>query len=504
MRRNIAEEARNKELEYCRDNLIYYIETYCHIEDKDADELIQPVTLWPEQIRAVQTMAVAKKTVILKARQLGMSWMTLYLASKILLTQTGRTVIGLSKSEKEAMELVRRMSVIFTHMPKLIQNRKSAPDGWTGPTFEFTALKLTVYFNGGQPNSVLEVFASSPGAGRSFTADLVIFDEWAFQQFAEEIWTSAYPAINRPNGGQFIGLSTIKRGSLFEKMFTDPNNGFEKIFLSCFANPERDEAWYNETEAAMGDKITQEYPRTIEEALEVPGGAFFEEVKREDHIISVEDYKKLSAQTNRKTIRYRTLDYGFDMLSVYWIEVDETGNGIIYKELCEPNMSIRASCDTINRMTDEDIYLNLAPPDLWSRSHLDGKGRNFAFQENGLHLTKSSRDFENGCAMMKEWLSPVYGTPKLRILDGACPKLWNSLRKIQKDPLRPNVYAKTPHSLTHAPDAIRYFCVWWTKDAGSPKIPKRIKVPKDILEDWKRGDKDTKEAIEKAYGGKVC
>ena len=40
-------EFRQAEAEYCRNDPVYFVENYCHIEDKDADELIQPFTLWP-------------------------------------------------------------------------------------------------------------------------------------------------------------------------------------------------------------------------------------------------------------------------------------------------------------------------------------------------------------------------------------------------------------------------------------------------------------------------
>lgn len=43
------EEMRELEREACRKDPVYFCETYCHIEDKDADELIQPFRLWDGQ-----------------------------------------------------------------------------------------------------------------------------------------------------------------------------------------------------------------------------------------------------------------------------------------------------------------------------------------------------------------------------------------------------------------------------------------------------------------------
>ena len=226
----MIEEIRANEIEYCKGNVEYFIDTYGHIEDKDADELIQPFEMWDEQRKALHSIMDNRLNAILKARQLGFSWLVMHIAAWLMLCFTGRTVIGLSRTEEEAKELVRRLSVILRYMPELIAEKDSAPAGWNGPVFKATALELTIYFPN-EPSSVFKAFPSSPNAARSFTADLIIFDEWAFQQFAEEIWTSAFPVINRPYGGKVIGLSTIERGSLFEEIFTNPDNGFNKIFI---------------------------------------------------------------------------------------------------------------------------------------------------------------------------------------------------------------------------------------------------------------------------------
>ena len=189
--------------EDCRKDILYFIKTFGHIEDKDADELIQPFKLWPAQEEACLSIMENKLNVILKARQLGITWLALHIAAWYLVLFTGRTVLALSKTEDDAKELIRRLEVILDNMP-LIYEKKKAQPGWQGPVYESTALSITVHWPDG-PDCVFKGFASSAGAGRSFTADLFIFDEWAFHQFAEKIWMSGFPTINRPNGGKFTG-----------------------------------------------------------------------------------------------------------------------------------------------------------------------------------------------------------------------------------------------------------------------------------------------------------
>lgn len=492
---NIAE-LRQLEIEYCKGNIEHFIDEFGHIEDKDAVELIQPFEMWEEQRNALKSIMDNRLNVILKARQLGFSWLVMHIAAWLLLCFTGRTVIGLSRTEEEAKELVRRLSVIFTYMPELIAdyNNPNKPVNWSGPIFRATALELTVTFPEG-PVSVFKAFPSSPNAARSFTADLIIFDEWAFQQFAREIWTAAFPVINRPFGGKVIGLSTIERGSLFEEIFTNTDNGFNKIFIPWYADPRRDDAWYENTKKALGDLITQEYPASIEEALTVPGGAYFPEVN-ERNTIAKEELKG-------NLLHYVSIDYGLDMFSAHWINVDAYGNAQVYREYDKSGLTISEACGVLLSMCEEEnIELFLAPPDLWNRSQETGKSRAQLWSESGINLTKTSNDFAAGCFGMKEWLRPRENQKsKLTILEGSAPNLYKCLQKIQKDKKRPNVYAKDPHDLTHDVDSLRYFCVWWTNFADVAKSHNGGKKwSQDLIDDYENGNEEIKARMVAKYG----
>ena len=484
------------EIGACRESIDYFVDTYGHIEDKDVAELIQPFRLWKEQRDAMNSIVSHRLNVVLKARQLGFSWLVLHIVAHRLLCWTGRTGVVMSRTEEEAKELVRRMDVILSNMPELVRNVDTAPQWWSGPVYRRTALEVTIMFPDG-PQSVMKAFPSSPNAGRSFTADIMVADEWAFQEWAEEIWTAAYPTINRPTGGMFIGLSTINRGSLFEKIFTDDGNSFNKIFIPWYADPRRTPEWYEATKRDMGDDILQEYPATIEEALTVPGGSFFPEVN-EINTISDDDL----IENSRRVIRYVCIDYGLDMFSAHWIAIDTKGNAQVYREYDKSNMTISEAADALISMcAGEKIELFLAPPDLWNRSQETGKSRAQLWSDNGVELTRTSNDFAAGCASMKEWLKPRKdGKSKLTILRGAAPNLYKCLKKIQKDKKKPNLYAKDPHDLTHDPDSLRYFCVWWTQKAEEVSEKERVVWPADIWDDYDNASEEVRERIIAKYG----
>lgn len=448
---------RRAELQYCGEHPAYFVGRYGYIEDKDADEIIQPFALWPAQEQAIREIQGHRLNIILKARQLGVTWLVLSLAACWMLAKPGYTVIALSRTEDEAKELVRRLArVILRYCPELVADGADLPPGWDGPVWTATAMGVEILHPGGVI-STFKAFPSASGAGRSFTANLLILDEWAYQAGAREIWLSTYPTINRPTGGKVIGLSTIERGTLFEDIYTG-DNGFCKIFLPWDADPRRTAEWYERTRQDLGDLITQEYPATVEEALTIPGGAFFAEFLPHIHL-------REPVQDMDGYRRYIAIDYGLDMLSAHWIWIDTEGNARVYREYDAPNLTISEAAAAIIERQYEQVDAILAPPDLWNRSQESGKSRAVLFYEAGLSLTRTSNDLPAGCAALKEWLRPVDGEPGLTIDRDAAPNLCRCLTKIQRDKARPDVYAKEPHDLTHDVDSLRCFCVFWTRPA---------------------------------------
>ena len=146
------------------------------------------------------------------------------------------------------------------------------------------------------------------------------------------------------------------------------------------------------------------------------------------------------------------------------------------------------------------IYATLAPPDLWNRSQETGKSKALIFGESGLSLTKSNNDREAGWLAIKELLKQDdEGNARLHIFS-TCPKLIKNLPELLRDPKHPTDTANEPHEITHSPDALRYFAIYWTRPAEEAP-PKRVRYHPSILADWKNADADTRRYIEKKYGG---
>jgi hypothetical protein len=81
------------ELNYCKTHPDYFVEKYCHIEDKEAAEIIVPFDLWNEQRRVLLSIHENRMNIILKARQLGVTWLVLAYAAHMLLTKRGSLIL---------------------------------------------------------------------------------------------------------------------------------------------------------------------------------------------------------------------------------------------------------------------------------------------------------------------------------------------------------------------------------------------------------------------------
>jgi hypothetical protein len=490
---------RKAEFEYCRNDVVYWANNYCVIEDKDSPEIIVPFQGWDAQNKTLLDFSTHRLNLILKARQMGITWIALYFCTHDLIFNTGHTVVALSKTEDDAKELVRRMGVVLENQPEILQAG--------GLSWKMTA--TAIYITDGKLTSTFKAFPASPSAGRSFTGNILLLDEWAFQEAAEEIWTSAYPTINRPTGGKVIGLSTIKKGTLFENLWLE-ENAFHKIFLSVFSDPRRTQEWYEATAKDLGVKIKQEYPRTAEEALSNLGGSYFSEFDYNLHTCEPFTIPK------DWTI-YNTLDYGLDMFAHYKVAIDNDNIAYVFHEIYESGLIISSAADKVKLAelvehddgTAETWYkprLRLAPPDLWNRSQESGKSRALLFEENGLSLTQSNNDRQAGWLALKELLKERVapnGEKFVRIkIFRTCSNLIRTLPQLLIDEKNPDDASKEPHELTHAPDALRYFAIYWTRPA--PAVPdKRVPYRKDELEDYRRArTQEERDLIIKRKGGK--
>jgi hypothetical protein len=240
-----------------------FINSYVVIDDaQDHGEGggTMPFALWPAQRDLLGAIEAESRLLILKARQLGISWLVCAYALWLCLYRPGRVVLAFSKGQAEANELLRRVSVMYARLPDDV--RAALPALVRENTEEMA------WANGSRIKSM----PATRSAGRTFTASLAIMDEAAFMQWAAELYTALKPTVD--GGGALIVLSTANgRANLFHDLVQRALAGagrFAFRFLPWTAHPARDAAWYAATEADAVDSahMKQEYPATPEEAFE--------------------------------------------------------------------------------------------------------------------------------------------------------------------------------------------------------------------------------------------
>lgn len=216
---------------------------------------------------------------------------------------------------------------------------------------------------------------------------------------------------------------------------------------------------------------------------DVFAGQFFPEWSRDTHVMA-----PMEIPENWR--RYVTIDYGMDMLAAYLIAVDEQGRVYVIRELYEgrdlgeghKGLIISEAAKALLEMTEgETVYEWLAPPDLWGARQETGRSVADIFAEHGIYLTKTSNNREAGWMAVREMLKLSEDesgrmVPGLRVF-GTCPNLIRTLPLLRYDERHVNDCANDPHEITHGPDALRGFCVYWIeKAAGVKPEPPREKL----------------------------
>ena len=254
---------RADELGKCFANPIYFIDNYCKIYDSISMNWI-PFTLWESQKELVSAIHYQQLLVILKARQLGISWLSLSYALWQMIYRPIASVSVFSRREPEAIYLLgnERLRGIFNNLPEWMK----------------TGIKTTVD-NGKEwslsTGSVARAFPTSAGDG--YVSTLAIVDEADLTPDLNQLMRSVKPTIEM--GGKLILLSRVNKSepeSEFKSVYRGAKsgeNGWFPVFLPWYAHPNRDKDWYErqrkdiQSRTGSLDDLYEQYPATDTQAL---------------------------------------------------------------------------------------------------------------------------------------------------------------------------------------------------------------------------------------------
>lgn len=335
--------------------------------------------------------------------------------------------------------------------------------------------------------------------------DVIRFDELTHFTESQYIYlisrvrgANSYPkqvkSSTNPGG---IGHSWVKA------RFVDPSargvgfvgeDGMDRIFIPSMLDDNRflaeGDPGYRRRLLALPDR---EKKALLYGDWNIFDGQYFTEFDARRHIIS-------PFEIPNGWRKYRTIDYGLDRLACLWIAEAPDGHCYVYREFCESGLTIsRAAAEILKRTPiNEEIYATLAPPDLWHRSQETGRSKAVIFSEYGLNLTKTSNDRECGWLAVKEMLIGGEGRRSVRFFSH-CTEITGCLPALTVDKLKPTDCATEPHDITHAPDALRGFAIFYTRPAYEGGVIKR-KWTADMWEDYLAADETERKYLKKKYG----
>lgn len=221
-------------------------------------------------------------------------------------------------------------------------------------------------------------------------------------------------------------------------------------------------------------------------------GSFFKEFKEQTH---TRPRFRIPAHWQR----YRSFDYGLDMLACFWWAVDEDGRAWCYRSVEQSDLNVQQAAKLIlsSTLPGENIPITYAPPDMWSRQRETGRTMAEIFNLSGLPLVRSDNNRIQGHGVMKYMMdaaplndpyvkslyeNPPAALPMLMFFDDV-GRVISDIKSIQADEKNPNDCSKDPHEITHTVDGVRYFCINRSIAAEAPEEPQE-EEDFEVLEDY--------------------
>jgi hypothetical protein len=171
----------------------------------------------------------ASRRIVLKARQIGFSQVFALEALYKAVTEPESTILLVSRSQDLAVNLLRYCYQTYNGLrnpPELLKQNESE-------------MGLA---NGSRIKSI----PANRSTGRGFAASIVYLDEFAYANYAEDIYQSVSPAVSQ--GGQLVVGSTPNGiGNLFHRLFVS-GAGFEKMNVPWHHCP----SYYTDEDRAAG------------------------------------------------------------------------------------------------------------------------------------------------------------------------------------------------------------------------------------------------------------
>lgn len=227
------------ETKKCMEDPVYFMRKYVKIQHPHRGTVA--FDLFPFQEDLLRSFKGNRLNIILKARQLGITTLISAFSLWTMIFHKDKNILVISIKQEVSKEIITKVRFANNNLPSWLKVRADEDN------------RLSLKFANG---SHIRATSSSGDAGRSLALSLLIIDEAAFIDEAEEIWTSAWNTLS--TGGNSIVLSTPNgMGNWFHSMWQKAETGeseFNPIRLHWSLHPERDQRWRDEQTKELGPR----------------------------------------------------------------------------------------------------------------------------------------------------------------------------------------------------------------------------------------------------------
>lgn len=252
-----------------------------------------------------------------------------------------------------------------------------------------------------------------------------------------------------------VGHGWVKR-LFIDRDFRDDEDPLDYAFIQAFVY-DNDVLVKNDTGYI---KQLESLPKRLRDAWlhgrwDVFEGQFFPEFNSAVHVCD-----RSVIQIN-KLRQFVAFDYGFDMTAALLIGADSKGNLFVIDELCQSGLTLSEAAVKISELCRRGTpEYAVASPDLWNRRQDTGKSGFEIMQAcEGMPPMRAADDRRvAGWRLLREYLSGNKSDtshPFIRI-SSQCRELIRCLPSLMFDNERSEDASSEPHSITHAPEALRY------------------------------------------------
>lgn len=247
------------------------------------DEAAAAASGWGWQRDLLLWMHGESRCILLKARQLGATWVACAYAVWIAVCKPGSRILVYRQKQDESVENVIRCWRLFQSLPEHLRMgvrvlkpaRGHLPNGG----------EIELEFPDGRTSKIVAM-SSATASGHGSTAALVLMDEFSRMDNAADIMKAVQPAAG--SKGKIVIVSTANgrsdeetgEGNHFHWLWsTAEEAGFSTKFLEWALHPDRDQHWYDHDPEVRGlrpHERAEQYPADADEAFRLTNRVFFD------------------------------------------------------------------------------------------------------------------------------------------------------------------------------------------------------------------------------------